>query len=164
MAMRDLMPWSRGGDVPAPRFVDDPFQALQREMNQTFDEFFRGLDMPPARRAGRVMVWPRVDVSETDKEVKVVAELPGMEEKDVEVTLHPDGVLTLKGEKKIESDGGKQQYRERWHGQFERSMQLGPEVDPEKINAAFKNGVLTITLGKRPEAESQVKRIPIGTS
>ncbi|HZT18259.1 MAG TPA: Hsp20/alpha crystallin family protein, partial [Dongiaceae bacterium] len=99
-----------------------------------------------------------VEVSETDKEVKVVAELPGLDEKDVDVTLH-DGVLTLKGEKKAEVNGTV--YSERWQGSFQRSLQLGSEIDPEKVAASFKNGVLTVTLAKRPEAQSQVKRIPI---
>ena len=90
-----------------------------------------------------------------------MAELPSLEQKDIEVTLH-DGMLTLKGEKQSESNGTV--YSERWHGRFERSLQLGPDVDPDKVNAAFKNGVLTITVAKRPEAQRQVKRIPITTS
>lgn len=119
-----------------------------------FDDF--GMGMPA--RFGASDNWPHVDISETDKEFKIVAEMPGMEEKDVDVSLH-DGMLTLKGEKKSEStDGG---YSERWHGQFQRSFRPGNDVDPDKRSAAFKNGELTITLGKRPEAQSQVKRIPI---
>jgi HSP20 family protein len=81
-----------------------------------------------------------------------------MEEKDVELSLR-DGVLTLKGEKQAETNGSV--YSERWHGSFQRSIDLGPDVDPDKVTASFKNGVLTVTLGKRPEAQSQVKRIPI---
>jgi HSP20 family protein len=84
-----------------------------------------------------------------------------LEEKDIEVTLH-NGFLTLRGEKKSESQDAV--YSERWHGRFERSMQLGPDVDPDRVNAAFKNGVLTITVPKRPEAQRQVKRIPITTA
>jgi len=91
----------------------------------------------------------------------VVAELPGMDEKDLDVSLH-DGMLTLKGEKKSESNTAV--YSERWHGQFQRSLPIGPDVDPDKVSASFKNGVLTVTLAKRPEAQRQVKRIPIGAS
>ena len=91
-------------------------------------------------------------------DVKIVAELPGLDEKDIELTLH-NGMLTLKGEKKSETQGAV--YSERWHGRFERSLQLGPDVDPEKVNAGFKNGVLTVTVPKPPEAQRQVKRIPI---
>jgi len=89
--------------------------------------------------------------------VKVEAELPGMEQKDVDISL-ADGVLTIKGEKKGENSGSF--YSERWQGRFERSLRLG-DVDPEKATATFKNGVLTVTVAKPPEAQSQVKRIPI---
>ncbi len=165
MALTDLVPWNRSRNLPATRFgesIADPFLAMQREMNRMFDSFFRDVSTPATMRGEwSGGAWPHVEVSETDKEVKVVAELPGMEQKDVELSLH-DGVLTLKGEKRSESDGPL--YSERWHGQFQRSLQLGPEVDPEKVNASFKNGELTITLAKRAEAQSQVKRIPISSS
>ena len=89
---------------------------------------------------------------------EVTAELPDVDEKDVEITLH-EGVLTLKGGKKAESTGAS--YSERWHGQFQRSVMLGPDIDLGKVNATFRNGMRTITVGKRPEAQRQVKRIPI---
>jgi HSP20 family protein len=161
MMMRDLVPWGRTrAAVPAPRGEEtSPFLALHREMNRLFDDFFRGFDAPMGLAPfGLNGTWPRVEVDETEKDVKVVAELPGMSEKDVQVTLH-DGLLTLKGERNSETNGAT--YSERWQGRFERSLQLGSEVDPDKVDAAFKNGVLTITVGKRPEAQSSVKRIPI---
>jgi len=136
----------------------DPFLALHLEMNRIFDNFARGFSLGVPTRVSSSAGWPNVEVRETDKEVEVVAELPGMDQKDVEVSL-ADGVLMLKGEKKSESNGAL--YSERWHGRFQRALQLGPDVDPEKVEAAFKNGVLTITLAKRPEAQSQVKRIAI---
>jgi len=160
MTVSDLIPWGRNRNAPAPRRNDEasPLLALQREMNRVFDSFFRGLDLAGPAPLGWAAGWPHVDVGETDKEVKVVAELPGLEERDIEVTLQ-DGVLTLRGEKKSESDSAL--YSERWHGQFQRSLQLGPDVDPDKVAASFRNGVLTITVAKRPEAQRQVKRIPI---
>jgi HSP20 family protein len=160
MNVRDLIPWGRSRNLPAfgPSETANPFLALHREMNRMFDEFARGFDLPSFSTNGWSAGWPHVEVNEGDKDIKVVAELPGLEEKDIEVTLH-NGLLTLKGEKKSESQGSV--YSERWHGRFERSMQLGPDVDPDKVNAAFKNGVLTITVGKRPEAQRQVKRIAI---
>jgi len=160
MALTDLVPWGRNRSVATQRFAEngDPFLVLHREMNRMFDDFARGFGVGMPAQLGLSGSWPHVEVSETDKEFKVVAELPGLEQKDVEVSLH-DGVLTLKGEKKAETSGAL--YSERWHGQFQRSLQLGAEVDPDKVNAAFKNGVLTITLAKRPEAQSQVKRISI---
>jgi HSP20 family protein len=89
--------------------------------------------------------------------------LPGLEEKDIDVTLN-DGILTLKGEKKHEADGRETNgsfYSERWHGRFERTLRLGADVDPNKVKASFKQGVLTISVEKRPEAQRQVKRITI---
>lgn len=162
MDVKSLIPWGRNRNTPALRYSQEvsPFLALHREMNRLFDDFFRGFDVefPAPSRFGGSGGWPSVEVSETDKEVKVVAELPGLDEKDVAVTLH-DGVLTLKGEKKGKSNGSV--YSERWQGSFQRSIQLGPEIDPEKVTASFKNGVLTIVLAKRPEAQSQVTQIPI---
>ena len=161
MALSDLIPWTRDRNVPAPRQTD-PFVALRREMDRMVDNFFRGFDFPTATSGGwSAGTWPHVEVSETDNEVKLVAELPGMEEKDIEVNFH-DGLLTLQGEKKTETNDAV--YSERWHGQFQRSFQLGPDVDPDKIKAEFKNGVLTIAAGKRPEAQRQVKRIAINAS
>ena len=161
MSMRDLIPWGRNRNEPASsQPYANPFLALHREMNRIFDDFSRSFDLPMSA-PGWSTGWPHVEVSETGDEVKVMAELPGLEQKDIEVTLH-DGMLTLKGEKQSESKGAV--YSERWHGRFERSLQLGPDIDPDKVNAAFKNGVLTITVAKRPEAQRQVKRIPITTS
>ncbi len=163
MTVSDLIPWGRGRTAPAPRGTDEtnPFLALQREMNRVFDGFFRGSGAAASALAppGWTAAWPHVEVSETEQEVKVVAELPGLEEEDLEVTLH-DGVLTLSGEKKGESSGAV--YSERWHGRFQRSLRLGPDVDPDRVAASFRNGVLTVTVARRPEAQRQVKRIPIG--
>jgi HSP20 family protein len=160
MAFTDLVPWGRNRSATTQRSSEegDPFIALHREINRMFDDVARGFGIGLPARFGSYGSGPHIEVSETDKEVRVVAELPGMDQKDVEVAL-ADGVLTLKGEKKSENSGAL--YSERWHGQFQRSLRLGPEVDPEKVNANFKNGVLTVALAKRPEAQSQVKRIPI---
>ncbi|WP_424140303.1 Hsp20/alpha crystallin family protein [Roseomonas chloroacetimidivorans] len=159
MDMKGLMPWSRDRNVPASRYSGDenPLLALHREMNRTFDDFLRGFGLPVAQ-GGWTGAWPHVEVSETDKDVRVVAELPGLEERDVELTLNGD-VLTLKGEKKSENESPT--YTERWHGKFQRSIQLGADVDPDKIEASFKNGVLTVTLPKRPESQNKAKRIAI---
>lgn len=163
MALTDLVPWGRNRALTTSRFgqESDPFSALQRDMNRVLDEFTRGFGVTVPSRGTWSDAWPRVEASETGNEVKVVAELPGMEQKDVEVSLH-DGVLTFKGEKQVENESAL--YSECWHGQFQRSLQLGPDVDPDKVNASFKNGVLTVTLAKRPEAQSQVKRIPISNA
>ena len=96
MTIRDLVPWSRGRDVAVRRGEDNPFLTLHREMNRLFDDIFRSFDLSPFgsdrffdRIAGN---WPRVEVSETDKEIELTAELPGLDEKDVRVEL-ANGVL-----------------------------------------------------------------------
>jgi HSP20 family protein len=155
MTFADLVPWGRNRNVPSSRFSEngDVFSVLHREMNRVFDDFARGF--------GGMTTWPSIEVNDTGSEVKVVAELPGMEQKDIEVALN-EGVLTLKGEKQSETHDSL--YSERWHGQFERAVHVGPDVDPDKVNATFKNGVLSVTLTKRPEAQRQGKRIPISAS
>ncbi len=159
MALTDIIPWGRNRTI-APSYADDrdPFTSLQRDMNRLFDEFTRGFGFPTMTRSAWTTAWPRVDVSETPTEVKVTAELPGLEEKDVDLSLH-DGMLTIRGEKTTKTEGTL--YSERWQGQFERSIEVGPNVDPDKVSASFKSGILSIVLTKRPESQEQVKRIPI---
>ena len=112
-------------------------------------------------RRGLTGNWPRVDINDSENEVKIVAELPGMDQKDIDISV-TDGLLTIKGEKQSETNGTL--YTERWHGQFQRSLPLGPDVDPDQVNAEMKNGMLTVTAKKRPEAQRQVKRIPVVAS
>jgi len=161
MSVRDLIPWGRdrsptvrGGEVM------DPILSLHREMNRLFDDFFGGAGtrLPSVGFGG--LGWPQTDVVENDKEYRVTAELPGLEQKDIDLTFQ-DGVLTLKGEKKVEHGGEGARYTERYHGRFQRSIGVGPDVDEEKVNASFSNGVLTVVLPKSPEAESKVKHISI---
>ncbi len=160
MNWNEIIPWGRNRSVAARQTSEasDPFVALHREMNRVFDDFARGFGLGTPSRFGFEAGWPHLEVTETDAEVKVVAELPGLDEKDVELSLS-DGVLTLAGEKRSESDGAL--YSERWHGKFQRSLNVGHDVDPDKVSAAFKNGVLTIALAKRPGAQSRVRRIAI---
>lgn len=161
MALTDLipMPGSRTRGVSTSDLVGtDAFTNLHREMNRMFDDFARSFGVGMPATFGASATWPHIEVSEDDEAMKVVADLPGLEEKDIDISLS-NGVLTLKGEKKSETNGPT--YSERWQGRFQRSVQLGADVDPEKVSAGFKNGVLTITLPKRPEAQSQVRRIPV---
>jgi HSP20 family protein len=159
MALRELIPWNDGSrNVPAQRTEgDNPFLALHREMNRLFDDAFRGFDV--GRFGAPAMGWPNVELNETDKEVKVIAELPGIEQKDVEVEL-ADGVLTISGEKKSETDDKKRRFSERYYGRFERRIAVD-DVDQDKVAASFNNGVLTVTLPKSPTAQQKVKRIAI---
>lgn len=157
MNVKSLIPWGGSrSNLPVSRFTeqDNPFLALHREMNRMIDDFFE--DFPLSGRLSRT--WPHIELSETDDEIKVLAELPGLEEKDVEVLLE-EGVLTLKGEKKVERNGTR--YSERYEGSFERTIPVGDDVDPDKVKATFKNGVLTVRMPKKPEAKRQAKRITI---
>jgi len=165
MALRDLIPWNnnRGRELSVRRGDEiNPFFALHREMNRLFDDVFRGLDVTPfgnGRFFDHAIAWPSVEVSETDKEVKVTADLPGLEEKDIDVEL-ANGVLAIRGEKKTESEDKDRLFSERYYGRFERRIPVD-EVEQDKVNASFKNGVLTVTLPKSPSAQQKVKRIAI---
>lgn len=166
MAFTSLIPWRRGERRVPIRREEHPLQILQRDMNRLFDEFFRGWGLSPFRlfEEGWDVFSPRVDVVETDKEIKVTAELPGMDENDIEISLSQD-VLTISGEKKEEEEyKGRNYYRmERSYGSFQRSIPLPCEVDSDKAEATFKRGVLTVTLPKTAAAQA-CKRIPIKTS
>ncbi len=162
MNMRSLIPSRRNTEVASPARYEEtsPFLSLHRQMNRLFDDFFRDFDLPA--RGGWQASWPNVELEEGDKEYKVIAELPGLDDKDVNVELR-QGVLTIKGEKREEKNGSRNggRYSERFFGAFERSFDLGPDVDPDKVNAEFRKGMLTVTVGKRPDAQTQTKRIPV---
>ena len=147
------------------RRIEHPLVAFQREVDRLFDDFWRGFDLPLLGRPERVggSLAPRIDISEKDDEVVVSAELPGLDEKDIEVTL-TDNVLSIRGEKKLEKEEKElgYTYTERSYGSFERRIPLDVEVLGDKVSAAFKNGVLTVMLPKSPEAQRHVRHIPIG--
>jgi HSP20 family protein len=158
-----IIPWSRKEDRSLAERGGDPFNYLRQQINRVFDDFWG--ESALAGMTGRQTMAgfePQIDVTETDKEVKVCAELPGVESKDVEVSVE-ENVLTIKGEKKYEREQNeKGQYRmERSYGSFERSLLLPAEVDESKAKAEFKKGVLRLTLPKRPGAETRRKKIPV---
>jgi len=166
MALKDLIPWRRKESLSL--FDEEhPIAALRRQMDRLFEDFFRGFEIEPfwgfESRLGRFS--PRVNVTETDDEIRVTAELPGLDEKDIEVTLDRD-MLTIKGEKKQEHEEKKGNYyrMERTFGSFQRTIPLPAEVQEDKAEASFEKGVLTITLPKTEEAKSQKKRIEVKTS
>ena len=162
MAIKDLIPWNnRGREVGIRREADvHPFFALHREMNRMFDDVFRGFDLAPfgSTRGLTGLGWPQIDIDETDKEVRITAELPGLDEKDVSLEI-AHGVLSIAGEKKSESEDKARRFSERYYGRFERRIPL-EDVDEDKVSATFKNGVLTITVPKSAEAKN-VRRIAI---
>jgi len=131
-------------------------------MNRLFDDVFSRFESAIPAPFGRMANWPSVEVVGTDKEVRITAELPGMEEKDVELAVKDD-VLILRGEKKAQTEDAGHHFSERYYGLFERQIPLPYEVDEDRTTATFENGVLTVTLPKSPKAEDKVKRIAIGS-
>jgi HSP20 family protein len=148
--MKSLIPWrQRSGDS---------LDLFRRDMWDMFERFF-GEPLEGDRR--ELAAWaPRVDIAETDKEVQVKADLPGVDAKDLEVTVS-DGSLVLRGEKKEEREEKKKDYHrvERFEGCFYRQIPLPPGTDPDKISAASSKGVVTITIPKTPQA--QPKKIAV---
>lgn len=149
-----------------------PLESLREEVDRLFDDFGRGLWQPFGRSLfaaepllAREPKWatvPVVDVVEGEKAFELTAELPGIDEKQVEVKV-VDGTLTIKGEKQEQKEEKKKDYylQERRFGLFERSFDLPETVDADRIEAAFKKGVLTLTLPKKPEAQKPAKTIEV---
>ena len=156
------------GSVPASRYRD-PFAEMRSEMDRVFDSFLgRGFFGRPSlsslpRVSAPVMTQPDVDIRENDKELLIEADMPGLDEKDINVMLR-DGILTLRGEKKSQREEKKDTYHlmERSYGSFERSFQLPETIDEAGIKAEFEKGVLRIAIPKRPEAVKAERKIPIG--
>lgn len=166
-------PEEAGSAVAAPQTGEwHPLSNLRREIDRLFDDFNLGtwrrptgsvFDVEPFWRGefsfGKA---PAVDIAERKKEYEITAELPGMDETNVDVKFS-DGVLTIKGEKKEEKEEKKKDYylSERRFGSFQRSFQVPDGVDADKIEASFKNGVLTVMLPKSAEAQKSEKKIAI---
>jgi len=160
MANRDLAPWNANRSLTP--FARDPFIGFRREIDRLFDDFFTPVEAGAFNGGKNGELWPSLDVRDTDKAYVVTAELPGLEQKDVEVTLR-DNALVIRGEKRQErhdEDRG-HRYSERSFGRFERVVPLPAEVDADQVKAGFKNGVLEINLPKNPKAEDRARRIEI---
>ena len=176
MAKKEERVPAKAEKAAAPPKEWDPFTALREEMDDLFERF--AWDWPATsafgrRGAPRAMrrlreSWafdaPDVDIVDKDNAVEVRAELPGMDEKDIDVQLS-DKMLTIKGEKKEEREEGDKESRyylsERRYGSFERSFRMPEGLDTEKVDANFKNGVLMVTIPKSPELQTKVKKIKI---
>ncbi len=149
-----------------------PFENLHREIDRLFDDFGRDFwrnpfrrsmfDMEPLWRNDMKIAAPAVDIAEKDNAYEITADLPGMDEKNVEVKVS-NGNLIIKGEKKEEKEEKKKDFylQERQSGSFERIFSVPETVDADKIEAAFKKGVLTITLPKKPDAQKAAKKIDV---
>lgn len=141
---------------------------VRRRPRSLFDDFFEDFRPAPGWPAGRGLVAgtfaPRVDVSETDKHLKIAAELPGIEEKDVSVEVE-DAAVIISGERSAEKEEEHENwhYREQTYGSFRRVVPLSVGVDAAKAKARFKKGILTVTLPKLPEEQETRKQVPIET-
>ena len=158
MATRSLLPrlWQED---------QHPLKAFRKDFDDLFESWATDFKLPDLGWT-RTDFWPRVNVSETEKDLQVTAELPGVDEKNIDVTVSGDQ-LTIKGEKKSEVDEKKDEkgraFRriERSYGSFERTMALPFDIDPDKVQATFQNGVLTLTLPKPPDVQKKSKKIEI---
>jgi HSP20 family protein len=157
---KQVIPWKKGGTL---KQGEHPLSTFQRAMNQLFDDFFTSFDLAPFsvfEDVGRFR--PSIDMAEDEKQIIVTAELPGMDEKDIEITLSKDA-LTIKGEKQEEKDEKDKEsyYMERSFGSFQRVIPIPKEVNVEKVEASFKKGVLSITMPKVKEEKVSRKKIQI---
>ena len=150
-----------------------PFQSLRGEIDRLFDNFDRSFFGLPSARSffdietmfPRNAAWnlvPAVDVAENDKRYEITAELPGLDEKNIELKIS-NGILTISGEKEEKKEEREKDYylSERSYGSFQRAFQVPDGVDADKIEASYKKGVLTVTLPKTPEAQKAEKKIAI---
>jgi HSP20 family protein len=162
--MRYLTPFRFGRSNNVARTVEHPVVSFQRALNSLFDDFFKGFESTPFDEIPGSFN-PSVDMTEDEKEIRVTAELPGLEEKDIEVNFSKD-ILMIKGEKKQEKeDKGKESYySEISYGSFTRAIQVPSGVDESKIDATFKKGVLNITMPKLSKPLEQQKKIQIKTA
>ncbi len=159
---------------PAHSDLWQPLTQLRQEIDHLFDDFWGGsrrslvprlFDFEPLSKTFKSrmgFVEPKVDVAETDNEYEITAELPGLDEKNVEVSLS-EGVLTIRGEKKTEAEEKKKDYYrvERSYGSFQRSFALPDSIDEDKIDAAFEKGILKLTLPKTAEAQKKQRKIQV---
>jgi len=158
--MKSMIPV--GSERGLSRSLSNPFTALQQEIDRLFDGFSRGFTSFPNLPTTRELM-PSMDVSETDKEIEITTELPGLEEKDIQLNV-ADDVLTVRGEKKNEREESKKDYHlvERSYGSFVRSVQLPNGVNAEGIKAVMSKGVLKVTVPKPAPAQS--KKIDINSA
>jgi HSP20 family protein len=178
MDIQRLNPWNwfrheedQSRNVPMQRGVPQiysPLAQLHSDIDRMFDGVFRGFGLPSMTidnmlEKENVLLRPKVDVASTDREYTITVEVPGVDEKDVKLELTPDGTLTISGEKKQEKEHkDKNFYRvERSYGSFHRTLSLPEDANADNVNAAFKNGVLTITCPRKAIAQTPAKRIEI---
>ena len=161
MNLGSLIPWRDKSRVDVPRDdLYDPFVQFRREVDRMFDDFF-GAERMQAWN-GWETVSPRIDLTDSNEELVVSAEIPGLDEKDFELTLAGD-LLTIKGEKKVDHEerNGNRQYVERRYGSFSRSVRLPFEAADQNVEAKYDKGVLMIRVPKPSEIQQRIRRIEV---
>lgn len=149
--MRTLLPTLRSRG-------DDPFARMRRDMETLFEDF--GSRLPAAFTGESGMLAPVMDVTETETGLEVSAELPGVKEDEIDLSIE-DRMLVIKGEKKIESEDKKRHVYERSYGSFYRALALPFAADLDSVSAKFSDGVLTIDIPRPAEEQSRVKKIKV---
>jgi HSP20 family protein len=148
------------------RLFGEELLPLPRNIQRVFDSFLQDMWEPSLPTALSPAFMPQIDIDEDERQVKVLAELPGLKESDVEIVFEP-GLLVLRGEKKEEEKReiakGRGRYEERRYGAFERRIPIRSQIEEGQIQASFDRGVLTISLPKSAEARAQARRIPVKT-
>ncbi|WP_428408391.1 Hsp20/alpha crystallin family protein [Hyphococcus sp.] len=138
--------------------------SLQQELNDAFDRFFERFERPFFDRSFGLagLLQPSVDITESDKQIKIAVDLPGMDEDDIDVSLTGD-VLTIRGERRHEREEDEKGYflHERSYGSFYRTIPLPPGLETDRAKAEFKKGVLRITMPKSSHAKDLTKRIEV---
>jgi len=148
------------------RPADHPLARFHRDIDQLFDNVFQGIPLSPVRRehgsSWGGLLLPQVDIGEGEKQYTITVEVPGVAEKDIHLTL-ADGTLMIQGEKRSEQEDKNKHYHrvERSYGSFQRMLSLPTDADENKVEAKFKDGVLTITIAKDPGAKPAVRHIAI---
>lgn len=157
----NIIPWlSKREEMPRGSSPETSISRLRHEMDNLFDRFFSDPFTTMEPFGARGGFGPRIDLAESDSEVTVKAELPGIDPKDVDLRVEGN-MLLIRGEKKQEKEEKRRDYLyvERQYGSFQRSVQLPSTVDPDKVDAAYKDGVLTVTLAKK--ADARARRIAV---
>jgi HSP20 family protein len=168
MKVTDLIPWRRKKqDAPARRNDAIGLKALQSNIDRAFEEFWRAISLP-AIGIGRVGVFrgidntPSIDVRQNERRVDITVDLPGIDESNVDVRI-ANGVLIIEAEKSKESENEGNDFvqRERWYGKVSRAIPLPDGLDLDAVNAIFKNGLLTVSIPRLPNAEASAKRVHV---
>jgi len=165
MSIRDIIRRGDRNEGLARQFEDTGMLSFQREMNRLFDDFFGGFEIAPLHKQEQAHIQafvPKINASETEKEIKISAELPGMDEKEVFVEME-EGALSIRGEKKEENEEkGKNWHRiEQSYGTFHRVIPIPTNVDSTKVKATFKKGLLNVSIPKIEDKKKAKKQIEI---